>query len=148
MYKVKKLETENELLISKEIRTKVFVNEQNVPINIEIDKLDNEKSTIHIGLFKDNKMLATGRILNIGTNNIYLGRIAVLKEYRGLGIGKILVLEMENIAKEMTDGKLISHLGSQLSAEKFYESIGYTRIDNNVYLEAGIYHITMKKVLK
>jgi len=64
------------------IRYEVFVDEQNVPEELEIDGLDNEAK--HVLAFVDGVPIGTGRILSDG----HIGRVAVLKDYRGFGIGK------------------------------------------------------------
>lgn len=147
MYKVIRLLTEEEKNQALKIREDVFVNEQNVPIELEIDELDSIDSTVHVGLYYKDIMIATGRILDVGTSTIHLGRIAVLKKYRGTGLGKKLVLGMEEIAKELAEGDVTSFLSAQLYAEKFYQSLGYIRENNNIYLDAGIEHVDMFKKL-
>ena len=147
MLEVKEITTDKELIEAKSIRQQVFVEEQGVPLELEVDDKDNLSTTIHVALCKDRVMVATGRILDAGTKHIHLGRIAVLKNYRGLGLGREIILGMEKIACEMTNEKVTSFLSAQLYAEKFYESLGYVRENDEIYLDAGIKHIDMQKRL-
>lgn len=139
--------TSDELEEYKNIRIKVFVEEQQVPLELEIDDLDNNETTTHVAIFKNNKMIGTGRILDSGSSKIHLGRIAILKDFRGIGLGNELVLGLEKIAKDMTVENVTSYLSAQIYAEKFYSNLGYKRENDNVYLDAGIEHIDMFKKL-
>ena len=71
------------------IRYEVFVDEQNVPEELEIDGLDGEAK--HVLAFIDRVPIGTGRILIDG----HIGRVAVLKNYRGHGIGKLIMKESD-----------------------------------------------------
>ena len=77
------------------IRYEVFVNEQNVPEELEIDGFDGEAK--HALAFVDGVPIGTGRILNDG----HIGRVAVLKNYRGLGIGKLIMKDLIKWAQGM-----------------------------------------------
>ena len=70
------------------IRYEVFVDEQNVPEKLEIDGLDDEAK--HVLAFIDEVPIGTGRILSDG----HIGRVAVLKNHRGVGIGKLIMREL------------------------------------------------------
>ena len=76
------------------IRHEVFVGEQNVPEDLEIDGLDGEAK--HVLAFVDALPIGTGRILNDG----HIGRVAVLKNYRGLGIGKSIMKDLIKCAQD------------------------------------------------
>ena len=56
------LESKKDRLLGFKLRTEVFVNEQNVPIELELDEKDNSEHTIHIGYFKDDMLFCEGRI--------------------------------------------------------------------------------------
>ncbi|MBF0713628.1 GNAT family N-acetyltransferase [Gemella sp. GH3] len=145
---VKILTDKKDIDLAKDIRIKVFVDEQQVPLHLEIDDLDSKENTVHVGLFYNNKMVGVGRILDIGSQNIHLGRIAILKEYRGLGLGEKLVLGMERLACELSKRDLVSHLSAQKRAENFYKKLGYKNESEEIYLDAGIEHLDMQKELK
>ena len=116
------------------IRYEVFVEEQNVPEELEIDGLDNEAR--HVLAFVDEMPIGTGRILDDG----HIGRIAVLEKHRGLGIGKLIMKELINCAQEMSLEKV--WLSSQWHAHSFYLDLGFVCI-GEIYKEAGIDHIKM-----
>ena len=119
------------------IRFEVFVNEQNVPKELEIDGLDIEAK--HVLAFVDGVPIGTGRILSDG----HIGRVAVLKDYRGLGIGKLIMKELIKWAQDMSLEKV--WLSSQWHAHSFYLDLGFVCVDE-IYKEAGIDHIKMFKV--
>lgn len=119
------------------IRTEVFVKEQNVPPEIEIDGTD--ANAIHLIVYDEALPVATGRILKIDDEYV-LGRIAVLKEQRGRGYGDLVVRMLIRRAYEMGADKQIIH--SQTHAASFYERLGFTRFGEE-YAEAGIPHINM-----
>ena len=119
------------------IRYEVFVDEQNVPEDLEIDGLDNEAK--HVLAFVDGVPIGTGRILSDG----HIGRVAVLKDYRGLGIGKLIMKELIKWALDMNLEKV--WLSSQWHAHSFYLDLGFVFVDE-IYKEAGIDHIKMFKV--
>ena len=120
------------------IRYEVFVDEQKVPEKLEIDGLDNEAK--HVLAFVDCVPIGTGRILSDG----HIGRVAVLKDYRGLGIGKLIMKELIKWAHDLSLEKV--WLSSQWHAHSFYLDFGFVCVDE-IYKEAGIDHIKMYRVL-
>ena len=113
------------------IRCEVFVGEQNVPEELEAK---------HVLAFVDGMPIGTGRILNDG----HIGRVAVLKNYRGLGIGKLIMKELIKWAQDMNLEKI--WLSSQWHAHSFYLDLGFVCV-GEIYKEAGIDHIKMYRVL-
>ena len=120
------------------IRFEVFVDEQNVPEELEIDGLDDEAK--HVLAYFDDEPIGTGRILIDG----HIGRVAVLKKYRGLGIGKFVMQELIKWAQKNNLEKL--WLSSQWHAHSFYLDLGFV-CEGEIYEEAGIDHIKMYRVL-
>ena len=120
------------------IRYEVFVDEQNVPEELEIDGLDGEAK--HVLVFVDGLPIGTGRILSDG----HIGRVAVLKNYRGLGIGKSIMKELIKWAQDISLEKV--WLSSQWHAHSFYLDFGFVCV-GEVYKEAGIDHIKMFRTL-
>ena len=120
------------------IRYEVFVGEQNVPEELEIDGLDYEAK--HVLAFIDEVPIGTGRILNDG----HIGRVAVLKNYRGLGIGKLIMKELIKWAQDISLKKV--WLSSQWHAHSFYLDLGFV-CAGEIYKEAGIDHIKMYRTL-
>ena len=116
------------------IRYEVFVDEQNVPEGLEIDGLDGEAK--HVLAFVDGLPIGTGRILSDG----HIGRVAVLKNYRGLGIGKSIMKELIKWAQDISLEKV--WLSSQWHAHSFYLDLGFVCV-GEIYKEAEIDHIKM-----
>tara|TARA_B100001964_G_C14111561_1_gene544074 strand:- start:52 stop:471 length:420 start_codon:yes stop_codon:yes gene_type:complete len=120
------------------IRFEVFVDEQNVPEDLEIDGLDDEAK--HVLAYIDDEAIGTGRILSDG----HIGRVAVLKKYRGLGIGNSVMRELIKWAQQNKLEKL--WLSSQWHAHSFYLDLGFV-CEGDIYEEAGIDHIKMYRTL-
>lgn len=124
------------------IRHQVFVEEQKVPIEIEIDRLENE--TTHLVLYENNKAVATARIYHLADGAYKLQRVAVLKDYRKLGLGARLISEIEKKIQKLDGSKMV--LGSQNNAIPFYQKLGFEIIGNE-FFDAGIPHHMMEKYI-
>ncbi len=125
------------------IRQKVFVQEQGVPANLEID--ENEAYSVHFVLYTETETpVATVRLLPLNDQTFKLQRMAVLKDYRGKAFGAAIIKEAETFARQQ--GFKTIELGAQLSAEKFYQKLGYSPY-GAIFQDAGIDHIHMKKEL-
>ena len=144
---IKILESKEELNLGFALRIEVFVKEQNVPIELELDDKDNSVDTIHIGYFLGNILVGVARLIDMDKDVIHIGRVVIDKEYRGQGIGRKLIVGCENIAKQILKKEVIIELSAQIQAEKFYESLGYNRVNDMIYLDAGIEHVDMRKVI-
>lgn len=144
---IKILITKDEIQQAFDLRLNVFVEEQNVPLDMEIDEKDSIDTTVHIGYFDNNKLIATARLLDTDTSHIHIGRVAVDKSYRGKGIGREIMIGCEEAAKEVVKLPFTIELSAQTQAEKFYKTLGYERVNDNIYLDAGIDHIDMKKTI-
>jgi predicted GNAT family N-acyltransferase len=117
------------------IRFAVFVDEQGVPREIEMDETD--ARCVHVIAFDDAVPVATGRLLPDG----HIGRMAVLKEWRGRGIGSFLLKYLVQKARERGDKKI--SLSAQVHAVRFYKAHGFEE-EGGEYLEAGIRHQGMR----
>ena len=104
---------------AKLIRTNVFVEEQGFVE--EFDSLD--KISTHLVLYDNGKPVATGRFYTENNNDYYIGRLSVIKEYRGRGLGSKIIDEAERIIA-LKGGKAIL-LHSQCQAIPFYKIHGY-----------------------
>ena len=144
---IKILETKEELNLGFALRIKVFVKEQKVPVELELDDKDHSKNTVHIGYFNDDKLIGIARLIDLDKDIIHIGRVAIDKDYRGKGIGRKLIIGCETIAKNILKREVIIELSAQIQAEKFYESLGYNRVNDKIYLDAGIEHVDMRKVI-
>jgi len=121
------------------IRIDVFSKEQGVPQELEFDGLDSE--AIHSIVCDGDVEIGTGRMLSDG----HIGRVAVKKQYREKGIGKMI---MECLIYEATKMQFSEvWLSSQYHAKGFYEKLGFIKI-GDIYQEANIDHIEMKKKLR
>ena len=144
---IKILKNKEELELGFALRIKVFVKEQNVPIELELDEKDYSENTVHIGYFNDDKLIGVARLIDMDKDVIHIGRVVIDKEYRGKGIGRKLIVGCEITAKNILKRKIVIELSAQIQAEKFYESSGYNRVNDKIYLDAGIEHVDMRKVI-
>jgi predicted GNAT family N-acyltransferase len=123
------------------IRRKVFIEEQHVPEEIEMDADD--AHAFHALALDADLPVGCGRMV-AHDGYVKIGRMAVLRERRGEGIGRnILVFLMEH-AKEQGFGRAVLH--AQLTAEGFYLKNGYIP-EGEVFEEAGIAHRRMFRQL-
>jgi len=118
------------------IRESVFVCEQNINRAIEFDHQDTYCT--HVVLYHQKKAVGTGRINSIGK----IGRVCVLKEYRGKQYGKALMKALEGHGKDNDCDQV--HLHAQEGVIPFYEKIGYGK-EGSIFAEAGISHQRMAK---
>jgi len=120
------------------IRLVVFVEEQGVPAELEMDEMD--AKCIHALAFDDSRAVGTGRLLPDG----HIGRLAVLKEFRGKGAGGALLAKLLEAAKSRGDREVV--LSAQVHAVPFYQAYGF-ELFGEVYEEAGIPHRDMRRDL-
>ena len=127
---------------AKKIRLEVFVEEQG--FQNELDDTDNIAT--HLVLYDNDAPIATCRVFEGKNNNEYiLGRLAVIKDYRGNNIGKLLIKEAEKCVLEKQASSLILH--AQCRVKNFYEKSGYCEF-GEIEDDEGCPHIWMKKDLK
>jgi predicted GNAT family N-acyltransferase len=120
------------------IRFTVFVEEQRVPPELEMDEHDAQ--CIHALAFAEGQVIGTGRLLPDG----HIGRMAVLKEWRGHGAGKALLRALIGAARRRGDPEVA--LNAQVQALGFYRAEGFMA-EGPEYEEAGIPHQTMRMTL-
>ena len=142
---IKILKSKEELNLGFALRIEVFVKEQKVPIELELDDKDHSDNTVHIGYFHEDNLIGVARLIDMDKDVIHIGRVAIDKEYRGQGIGRELINGCENIAQQILKRKTIIELSAQIQAENFYKSLGYNRVNDIIYLDAGIEHVDMRK---
>jgi len=122
-----------------QLRTRVFVEEQNVSAALEIDGKDTECQ--HVKAIVDDVVIGTGRLLPNG----FIGRMCVLAEYRKRNIGTMM---LENLVQQALDsGHQKVLLNAQSYIIPFYRKFGF-RIDSEEFIEAGIPHRRMVLNLK
>ncbi|MGE7543281.1 GNAT family N-acetyltransferase [Sporosarcina newyorkensis] len=141
---VRRIINDEDLKRAFEIRKAVFVEEQNVPEENEFDEFDAQKGICeHILVVDEEQAVGTGRIRDVdGVGK--LERICILPSHRQLGLGKVIVSALEEIAQEQGIGRVKLH--GQTHAEKFYHKLGY-KTASEVFMEEGIPHIVMEKEL-
>jgi predicted GNAT family N-acyltransferase len=128
------------------IRREVFVREQGVSIEEELDHYDESpESCIHLLLSDDGSPIGTGRIKAFEGNAAKFQRIAVLAAMRGRGAGSAVVEAMEQAARHAGYGEAV--LDAQCQAEPFYAKLGYKPVSPEIFLDAGIPHVRMSKSL-
>jgi predicted GNAT family N-acyltransferase len=126
-----------------QIRYQVFQVEQGVDPSLEFDGKDEEAD--HLLAYWQGKPVGTARIRRLNSQVAKVERVAVLREARGLGIGKIL---MEN-ALEFLNAANVSEIRihAQEQVRDFYQKLGFEP-EGAVFEEAGIPHVKMKKLLR
>ncbi len=126
------------------IRRTVFVQEQGVPLSLEMDAGD--ASAIHFLMLDDEtaQPIATARLLDKGAGVAKIGRVAVLQETRGRGLGLRLMQAVIEVAKRRQFREAI--LDSQTYAIAFYQRLGFIP-EGDEFDEAGIPHYRMRRPL-
>jgi len=133
-YTIKVTQWEDDKTHLSEIRRKVFIEEQKVPEELEWD--DDDKSCVHILVTDNNTPIATGRIKMNG----HIGRMAVLKSYRGKGVGSTVLKSLIDFSKTLKMKSVYLH--AQITAVPFYEKHGF-KISSEEFMDAGIPHKSM-----
>jgi len=121
------------------IRFTVFVEEQRVPVEIEWDDQD-ERSFHALAYSPSGEAVATGRLLPDG----HIGRMAVLREWRGKGVGGAILQRLLAAARERGDKQI--ELFAQTHAIEFYRRHGFVE-GGEIFEEAGIPHQAMRRDL-
>ncbi len=135
------------------IREEVFVVEQRVPVEEEIDDLDTAETTTHALGWLDDELVATGRVLwDPGhPGEVHVGRVAVRATARGRGVGAALMSHLEGVAlarhgvRRGDDLVVLVALSAQEHAIGFYTRLGYSLVPGERYLDAGIWHRDMER---
>lgn len=133
------IDWETEAPAARNIREKVFVQEQQVPISDEWDEHDD--TATHFVVFNSDKRenpIACARLLNDGQ----IGRVAVLKHHRQKGIGEALMRHIILFATEHHYPTLFLH--AQTQTIEFYRKLGFTDY-GETFMDAGIPHRAMKR---
>ena len=128
------------------IRVEVFVDEQRVPADEEVDDADLAPTTVHVLASDAQGPVGTARLLG-PPDDLHIGRVAVRKRARGTGVGQALMGGLEEIAVERY-GPVRVGLSAQERVIGFYEGLGYELVPGQRYLDAGIGHRDMVKDLR
>lgn len=152
-YSTRRATGESDLAACFQVRRDVFVGEQQVPEEIEYDAHD--AGAVHVlAVAADGSALGTGRLLHgaaaagrtggdAGAGS--LGRLAVTREARGLGVGAALVRAIEDEARAL--GLAAVDLHAQTHALGFYERLGYVAYGPE-FSDAGMPHRAMRRPLR
>ncbi len=120
------------------LRHEVFVEEQGVPIELELDEYD--AVAVHALALEGGTPIGTGRLLP----DAHIGRMAVRHSHRGQGVGGLLLGALVEEARRRGDASVV--LAAQCHAQGFYRGHGF-RAEGQVFMDAGIEHVLMRKIL-
>ncbi len=121
------------------IREAVFIQEQQVPLELEWDDLDQD--CLHVlAISAQDEPIGTARLLTDG----HIGRMAVLKPWRGQGVGRALLERLLQEAKLRALSEVV--LNAQTYAVAFYQKLGFAA-EGPEFMEAGIAHRRMRRSL-
>ena len=141
MIEVRPTRDEAEVAAALALREEVFCGEQGVSLAEERDGRDEE--ALHLVVVDDGVVVGTCRLLVEGTT-VKLGRMAVSRTRRGLGLARALITEAEARARALRAKRI--ELAAQLNAQSLYDRAGYDSY-GDVFLDAGIEHVMMAKAL-
>ncbi len=129
-------EAQSELTV---VRRAVFIVEQAIPEDLELDEFDGV-SQHALAVDSLGSPVGCGRLLPDG----HIGRLAVLSAWRGHGVGSMLLERLVELARERGHARAV--LNAQTHALPFYVRHGFAAVGEE-YLEAGIPHLTMARML-
>jgi predicted GNAT family N-acyltransferase len=138
-----------EVEAARDLRIRVFCDEQGVSRDLEFDGLDDE--SLQLVALDENNVIATCRLRLIdegpkphGRPTCKLERMAVESGLRDLGVGATLLAAAEEWGRDQGAASMV--LNAQRRAEPFYASNGYV-VEGETFMEAGIEHVRMRKAL-
>ena len=123
-----------------DIRKRVFVEEQG--FREEFDMID--KTAYHAVVYVNDRYAATGRLFADESGSCHIGRVAVLRDFRGMSLGRYVMKILEKKALEL--GFTSTELSAQVRVMGFYAKLGYMPVGDE-YLDQGCPHIKMVKKL-
>jgi predicted GNAT family N-acyltransferase len=141
MVEVREVRGDAERAAAFALRHEVFVSEQGVPVELEIDEHD--ETALHLVALQAGRLVGTCRVVS-DARRAKFGRLVVARDARGAGVGRALLDEAERRVRAQGAQEMV--LTAQISAMGLYERAGYTA-RGEVFLDAGIEHMTMEKTL-
>lgn len=139
---VKLVETAAEMDAVKAIRFRVFADEQGVPPEEEMDEAD--ATALHVLALLGILPVGTGRLLTLPQGEGQIGRMAVDQPHRRSGVGSLIMCRLEEEARRLDLTQAVLH--AQTYVKAFYAGQGYVE-EGQVFMEAGIEHVSMRKRL-
>ena len=124
------------------VRFRVFVAEQSVPAEEELD--DADSTATHAIALQGMQVVGTGRLLKQDPDTAIIGRMAVDLEWRRQGVGGLILEHLEEEARSLGMSQSVLH--AQEYVKEFYAAHGYVE-HGDVFLEVDIPHIEMRKEL-
>jgi predicted GNAT family N-acyltransferase len=137
-----KIEVSRDIATCQRLRRVVFIEEQGVSEADEVDGLDG--SAIHLLAFDGDAPVGTARLLLNGATG-KIGRVCVLREARGTGLGAALIRAALEALRGQP-GVTEAYLGSQSHATGFYEKLGFA-VEGDEFMDAGIPHRHMRRAV-
>lgn len=143
MVEIKVIENNEDLDKALSIRRTVFVDEHNVPEDIELDEFDILNSQcIHFLVTLSEKPIGTIRCNLVSQSDVKIQRFCFLPEYRKSGYGKKLLEFIENYLSKK--GYNYFFLEAKFSVYPFYEKCGYKKV-SDIFYEVNVPHVKMEK---
>ena len=139
-FKVKIMKSHEETKAVRLLRTRVFVDEQGVPPELEMDEFDDV--AVHAVAYKCDVVVGTGRLILDTLTDGRIGRMAVEASLRRSGLGSAILAFLENEAR--SQGIIRLSLHAQHYVKDFYAKRGYC-VRGDAFIEAGILHVEMTK---
>ena len=124
------------------VRQEVFIREQKVPAELELDEFD--PSAAHALTHLHGRCIGTGRLVDLGGGLFQIGRMAVLAQFRHQGVGRQILEGLVHLAQSQGAKSIVLH--SQVAAIPFYQNLGF-QVQGPIYDEAGIAHRNMILIL-
>jgi predicted GNAT family N-acyltransferase len=126
-----------------EVRRDVFIEEQGVAEDIEMD--GNDDAATHVVCYDDDCPVGTARVRFVDEDTAKAERVAVRADYRGEGLGRRLMDALEAEARDAGAARMDLH--AQTAVEGFYQRLGYETVSDE-FIEADIPHVEMEKELR
>ena len=124
------------------VRIQGMNRQHHIPLREEFDEHDGD-GTRYIVLLDYGYPVATCRFYEIGAGRVALGRVVVLPEYRGRGLGRTVVEEAERWLRELGFREVV--IDSRTVAVPFYEKLGYVSVDGSMVKSGSFDCIRMRK---
>jgi predicted GNAT family N-acyltransferase len=143
-YEVRRVDGDATLFHAHAVRRAVFIDEQGVPEDVEMDDHDDEATHFVIYDTDAEHSVATARVRFVDDDTAKAERVAVHSNYRGEGLGTWLMDLVEDEAR--SEGCSRVDLHAQTTVAEFYRTLGYQKVSDE-FEQAGIPHVEMVKEL-